>query len=129
VNRNGLRLLRLVNTLLDFSRIEAGRVRAVYQPTDLAAYTADLASVFRAAIERAGLRLAVDCLPLGEPAFVDRGIVLVQREMECEQWRGWGGAHGGIVGDYGFLFSFPVSLVGSKGNGMASRWQRSMAAS
>ncbi len=36
VNRNGLRLLRLVNTLLDFSRIEAGRVRAVYQPTDLA---------------------------------------------------------------------------------------------
>ena len=28
VNRNGLRLLRLVNTLLDFSRIEAGRVRA-----------------------------------------------------------------------------------------------------
>ena len=35
VNRNGLRLLRLVNTLLDFSRIEAGRVRAIYQPTDL----------------------------------------------------------------------------------------------
>ena len=28
VHRNGLRLLRLVNTLLDFSRIEAGRVRA-----------------------------------------------------------------------------------------------------
>jgi GAF domain-containing protein/PAS domain-containing protein len=48
VNRNGRRLLRLVNTLLDFSRIEAGRVRATYQPTDLAAYTADLASVFRA---------------------------------------------------------------------------------
>ena len=31
VQRNGLRLLRLVNTLLDFSRIEAGRVRASYQ--------------------------------------------------------------------------------------------------
>ena len=74
VNRNGLRLLRLVNTLLDFTRIEAGRVRAVYQPTDLAAYTAELASVFRAAIERAGLRLAVDCPPLGEAAFVDRGM-------------------------------------------------------
>ena len=53
VHRNGLRLLRLVNTLLDFSRIEAGRVRAVYQPTDLAAFTADLASVFRSAC-RAG---------------------------------------------------------------------------
>ena len=61
VNRNGLRLLRLVNTLLDFSRIEAGRVRASYQPTDLAAFTAELASVFRAAVERAGLRLLVDC--------------------------------------------------------------------
>jgi K+-sensing histidine kinase KdpD len=37
VNRNGLRLLRLVNSLLDFSRIEAGRVQAVFQPTDLSA--------------------------------------------------------------------------------------------
>ncbi|HTU17007.1 MAG TPA: PAS domain S-box protein [Gemmataceae bacterium] len=71
VNRNGQRLLRLVNTLLDFSRIEAGRVRAVYQPTDLAAFTADLASVFRAAVEKAGLRLSIDCPPLGEPVFVD----------------------------------------------------------
>ncbi len=32
-----------------------------YQPTDLAAFTAELASVFRAAVERAGLRLLVDC--------------------------------------------------------------------
>ena len=72
VNRNGLRLLRLVNTLLDFSRIEAGRVRAAYEPTDLAAFTADLASIFRSACEKAGLRLAVDCPPLGEPVFVDR---------------------------------------------------------
>ncbi len=72
VNRNGLRLLRLVNTLLDFSRIEAGRVRAVYRPTDLAAYTAELASVFRSTIERAGLRLAVSCPPLAEPVHLDR---------------------------------------------------------
>ncbi len=72
VNRNGLRLLRLVNTLLDFSRIEAGRVRAVFEPTDLAALTADLASSFRSACERAGLRLVVDCPPLAESVFVDR---------------------------------------------------------
>ena len=60
-HRNALRLLKLVNTLLDFSRIEAGRVQASYEPTDLAALTADLASSFRSAIETAGLRLVVDC--------------------------------------------------------------------
>lgn len=69
--RNSLRLLKLVNTLLDFSRIEAGRIDAVYEPTDLAQFTADLASVFRCAIERAGLRLIVDCPPLPEPIYVD----------------------------------------------------------
>ena len=70
--RNALRLLKLVNTLLDFSRIEAGRIEAVYEPTDLALFTTELASVFRSAIERAGLRLIVDCPPLTEPVYVDR---------------------------------------------------------
>jgi signal transduction histidine kinase len=74
VNRNGARLLRLVNTLLDFSRIEAGRVQAVYEPTDLAPFTAELASVFRSATERAGLRLTVDCRDLGERVYVDRDM-------------------------------------------------------
>jgi PAS domain S-box-containing protein len=72
VHRNGLRLLKLVNTLLDFSRIEAGRIQAIYEPTDLAALTAHLAGVFRSAIEQAGMRLIVDCPPLPEPVFVDR---------------------------------------------------------
>ena len=57
VHRNELRLLKLVNGLLDFARIEAGRARASFQPTDLRALTVDLASTFRSAIERAGLVL------------------------------------------------------------------------
>ena len=72
VHRNELRLLRLVNSLLDFSRMEAGRVEASYQATDLAGLTRDLASQFRAAMEKGGLRLVVDAPPLPAPAFVDR---------------------------------------------------------
>lgn len=72
VHRNTLRLQRLVNSLLDFSRIEAGRASAHYESTDLSTFTADLASNFRSACEKAGLRLNVDCAPLGDAVFVDR---------------------------------------------------------
>ncbi len=71
-HRNSLRLLKLVNTLLEFSRIEAGRIEASYRPLDLAGLTAELASLFRSAVERAGVRLVVDCPPLPEPVYVDR---------------------------------------------------------
>jgi PAS domain S-box-containing protein len=72
--RNALRLLKLVNTLLDFSRLEARRVQPVYQPADVAGLTSDIASMFRSAMDSAGLRFYVDCQPIAEPVFVDRGM-------------------------------------------------------
>jgi len=73
-HRNAGRLQKLVNSLLDFSRIEAGRVRASYEPTDLCALTRDLASNFRSAMERAGLKFTVECEAFDEPSFVDRDM-------------------------------------------------------
>ena len=72
LQRNASRLLRLVNMLLDFSRMEAGRMEAVYEPVDLAALTTDLAASFRSAIEKAGLTLRVECPPLPAPVYVDQ---------------------------------------------------------
>jgi PAS domain S-box-containing protein len=74
LRRNGLRLLKLVNTLLDFSRLEAGRLHAIYEPIDLAAYTAELASTFQSAMEKAGLRYVIDCRPVTGPTLVDRDM-------------------------------------------------------
>ena len=72
--RGGTRLLKLVNSLLEFSRIEAGRIEAAYEATDLANLTIDLASVFRSAFERAGVVLTLECPPLPEEVFVDRDM-------------------------------------------------------
>jgi signal transduction histidine kinase len=74
VHRNALRLLKLVNTLLDFSRLEAGRVQASYEPADLATLTRELASAFQSAIESAGLRYTLDVAPLDQPVYVDRDM-------------------------------------------------------
>lgn len=69
--RNAQRLLKLVNSLLEFSRIEAGRVQASFKPVDLASLTADLASGFRSTIEKAGLKYEVNCSNLSSQVYVD----------------------------------------------------------
>src|SRR4029077_9606823 len=72
VHRNALRLLRLVNNLLDFARIEAGRLTSSFEPTDLALLTAGLTGSFQSLFESARMKLRVDCRPISEPVYVDR---------------------------------------------------------
>ncbi|NRD57511.1 ATP-binding protein [Corallococcus exiguus] len=74
VQRNSQRLLKLVNSLLDFSRLEAGRMRATFEPTDLGPLTAGLASAFDSLAKKAELGLQVDCPPLSTPVWVDRDL-------------------------------------------------------
>jgi PAS domain S-box-containing protein len=74
IQRNALRLQRLVNTLLDFAPIDAGRAHASFEPTDLAAFTVDLASFFDSAARAAELDFVVDCPPLAEPIWIDRDM-------------------------------------------------------
>lgn len=71
---NALRLLRLVNTLLDFSRIQAGRLSATFAPLDVGTFTAELAGMFQSAAAKANLKFNVDCPPLREPVYVDRDL-------------------------------------------------------
>src|SRR5471032_375006 len=74
MRRNAMRLQKLVNSLLEFSRVQAGRARAVFEQTDLAALTADLAASFRSTIESSGMQLLVECAPLPGPVYVDTAM-------------------------------------------------------
>ncbi|HEX7277670.1 MAG TPA: ATP-binding protein, partial [Acidimicrobiales bacterium] len=70
-HRGALRLLRMVQSLLDFSQTEVGRRRGAFVPTDLSSLTRELVAVFRGVADSAGLALLVDCPPLPEPVWVD----------------------------------------------------------
>ena len=74
VRRNCLRLQKLVNTLLDLSRLEAGRTQPNFVETDLAALTSELASMFEGPMQKAGMKFTIDCKPLPQPVFVDRDM-------------------------------------------------------
>jgi hypothetical protein len=74
MRRNGRRLLRLVNSILDFSRVEAGKMSASFRETNLQKYTADLASLFRSAIEKGGVKYVVDLKGKERSVWVDRDM-------------------------------------------------------
>ena len=71
VHRNALRLQKLVGSLLDFARIEAGRARASLEPVRLDVLTGELASAFDSAMREAGLAYEVSCEPLPQPVLID----------------------------------------------------------
>ena len=69
--RNALRMQKMVNTLLDFSRIEAGRMEGKFSRVDICSFTYELASTFRSAIEKAGMQLVFDCAKIKNEVYVD----------------------------------------------------------
>ena len=71
-HRNALRLLRLVNSLLDFSRIESGKQQANFVKVDIVKFTKNLVSYFKSVIDKAGLKLVVKTSAIKQAVFIDR---------------------------------------------------------
>lgn len=74
LHRNGLRLQKLVNTLLEFSRLDAGQVKPVFEPVDFGGVTRELAATFAPAVQRAGLDFEVDCPSTAERVLLARDL-------------------------------------------------------
>lgn len=73
-DRNARRLNKLVSSLLDFARIEAGTLPLVLEPVDPSVATAEIAALFRAPVEAAGLRLTVTSTLEPGQAMLDRDM-------------------------------------------------------
>ncbi|SHL21284.1 His Kinase A (phospho-acceptor) domain-containing protein [Chitinophaga jiangningensis] len=70
-HRNALRMLKLVNTLLDFSRIESGKMQANFTKVDVGTLTQKLASNFNTLMDRAGLAYNIHIEAISQPVYVD----------------------------------------------------------
>ncbi|MET0930801.1 MAG: SpoIIE family protein phosphatase [Aeromicrobium sp.] len=71
IHRNGQRLLQLVNSLLDFSRLEAGGIASHFEPVELARVTEPLVTMFESAADQAGLTLSYEYDALSADCYVD----------------------------------------------------------
>jgi signal transduction histidine kinase/FixJ family two-component response regulator len=69
--RAALRLDRLVDAIFTFAQAEGGSLVAHRQPTDISALTQDCASMFRSAVEQAGLTLTVEVPPTATVVDMD----------------------------------------------------------
>ena len=73
VLRGGEHLLRLIDDVLDLSRIEAGRVAMSCEPVDIGEVLRDVVTTLEPMASRAKVSLGLDVLPPALPhAFVDR---------------------------------------------------------
>ncbi|MFD2416812.1 SpoIIE family protein phosphatase [Amycolatopsis pigmentata] len=74
IHRNAGRLTRLVDTLLDFHRIEDGQLRPEPGATELGELTRGIAESFAPAVARAGLEFTIDCPSGDRPVLTDRDM-------------------------------------------------------
>jgi signal transduction histidine kinase/serine phosphatase RsbU (regulator of sigma subunit) len=72
VRRNQLRLLKLINDLLDFSKLEAGKMRLVFQPTEIGAQLESLVAPVREAATTRGIAVSLALPPKPLMLYVDR---------------------------------------------------------
>jgi signal transduction histidine kinase len=71
---NALRLLKLVSALLDFSRLEAGKIAGNFAPVDVARLTRELTAMFQVAFDRTEVAFEVDCPTLTAPLWLDADL-------------------------------------------------------
>jgi response regulator RpfG family c-di-GMP phosphodiesterase/signal transduction histidine kinase len=57
VNRNSLRLLDMINQMLDFSKIDAGQMKIILEKLDLTEIVKDMVAIFKEVAERKGIKL------------------------------------------------------------------------
>ncbi|ELU37250.1 histidine kinase [Rhizoctonia solani AG-1 IA] len=70
--RNCKRLKKLVDSIMDMSKLEAGRLVGSFRPVQLGRITADLAALFRSMAEKKGIEYQISCDMEDEPAvYVD----------------------------------------------------------
>ena len=71
INKESQRLTQLINNILDFSRIEAGRKEYHFQATDVGAVVREVVEAYRFSIEQQGFELEVEIAEDLPEAVVD----------------------------------------------------------
>jgi signal transduction histidine kinase/AmiR/NasT family two-component response regulator len=74
IERNAVRLARMVDAMLDFGRMAASKVTPRIEPLDVALETRTMADSFSRAFARAGLEFVVECVDTPRPAYLDRDM-------------------------------------------------------